>query len=242
LPFGSGASGCLSSKAHLPMSAPLSGPGAPAPVSGQLSSTDGLEVPSPRAGFLLTFVPRRLAFARHRGCRLRHDRHSLFEHPVPGREFRVPYGRPTEPPPGGLDPAGVSVFPTHEIRPGWVPPILRGGGVLPTSDGSLIGTCRFTTASPVIRLTQSTGGSHDYEACGDSPTFTRPVFPSPAAAGWNGNRFGFYPGLRTPRLPTTHAKAGTVPRTLDRVMSSTSEPPNNMTTHVVRPHVAPHRS
>jgi hypothetical protein len=25
-------------------------------------------------------------------------------------------------------------------------------------------------------------------------------------------------------------------------MSSASEPPNNMTTHVVRPHVAPHRS
>jgi hypothetical protein len=55
----------------------------------------------------------------------------------------------------------------------------------------------------------STGGSHYYEACGDSPAFTRPVFPSPAAAGWNSNGFGFYPELRTPRLPATHAKAGT---------------------------------
>lgn len=211
------------------------------PVSGQLSRNDGLEVPRWRPGFLLTFVPRRLVFTRRRECRLRHGRHSLFGHPVPGREFRVPYGRPTRPPPGGPDPAGVPVFRTCEIRPGWVPPILRGGGVLPTSDGSLIGTCRFTAASPVIRLTQSTGGSHDYEACGDSSAFTRPVFPSPAVAGWNGNRFGFYPGLRTPWLPTAHARAGTVPRTLDRVMSSAFEPPNNMTTHVVRPHVAPHR-
>jgi hypothetical protein len=134
------------------------------------------------------------------------------------------------------------VFRTCEIRPGWVPPILRGGGVLPINDGSLIGTCHFTTASPVIRLTHSIGGSHDYEACGDSHTFTRPAFPSPAIAGWNSNGFGFYPGLRTPRLPTTHAKAETVLRTLDQVTFSTMEPPSNVTTHIVRPHVAPQRS
>src|ERR1035441_1398053 len=89
------------------------------------------------------------------------------------------------------DPAGVSVFCTYEIRPGWVPPVLRGDGVLPISAGSPTGTCRFTAASPVIRLMHSTGGSHDYEACGDSPAFTRPVFPSPAIAGWNSNCFGF---------------------------------------------------
>jgi hypothetical protein len=101
------------------------------------------------------------------------------------------------------------VFRTYEIRPGWVPPILRGDGVLPISVGSLTGTCRFTAASPVPRLLHSAGGGHHYEACGDSPAFTRPVFPSPAAAGRNSSCFGFYPGLRTPRLPATHAKAGT---------------------------------
>lgn len=209
LPFGSGAYGCLSSKAHLPKSASLYGTRAPIPVSGQLSRNGGLEVPRWRPGFLSTFVPLRLAFTRRWVCRFRHGRHSLFGHPVPGREFRVPYGRPTKPPPGDPDPAGVPVFRTHEIRPGWVPPILRGGGVLPVSVGSLPGTCRFTTASPVIRLLHSTGGSHYYEACGDSPAFTRPVFPLPAITGWNGNGFGFYPGLRTPRLPTTHARVGT---------------------------------
>jgi hypothetical protein len=209
LPFGSGAYGRLSSKAHLPKSASLYGTRAPIPVSGQLSRNGGLEVPRWRPGFLSTFVPLRLAFTRRWVCCFRHGRHSLFGHPVPGWEFRVPYGRPTKPPPGDPDPAGVPVFRTHEIRPGWVPPILRGGGVLPVSVGSLPGTCRFTTASPIIRLLHSTGGSHDYEACGDSPAFTRPVFPLPAITGWNGNGFGFYPGLRTPRLPTTHARAGT---------------------------------
>lgn len=44
-------------------------------------------------------------------------------------------------------------------------------------DTSPIGTRRFTAASRVIRLAHSTGGSHDYEACGDSPAFTRPALP-----------------------------------------------------------------
>lgn len=51
-------------------------------------------------------------------------------------------------------------------------------------------------------------------------TFTRPVFPLPTTPGWNGNGFGFHPGLRTPRSPMTHARAGTVLRTRDRVTPS----------------------
>ena len=45
-----------------------------------------------------------------------------------------------------------------------------------------------------------------------------PVFSSPAAPEWNESRFGFYPGLRTPRLPTTHAEAETGHRALTRVL------------------------
>ena len=52
---------------------------------------------------------------------------------------------------GGPDSVGFSVFPTHETRPGWVPSLPRGGGVLPTSAASLIGACRFPTASPLPR-------------------------------------------------------------------------------------------
>jgi len=58
------------------------------------------------------------------------------------------------------------------------------------------------------------------EAYEDSLAFTRPAFPSPTTPGWNGNGFGFHPGLRTPQLPATHAKAGTVPWTLNRITSS----------------------
>ncbi len=42
---------------------------------------------------------------------------------------------------------------------------------------------------------------------------TRPVFPSPAAPGWNGNPLGLNPELRTPRLPATHVRAGTASNT-----------------------------
>jgi hypothetical protein len=62
----------------------------------------------------------------------------------------------------------------------------------------------------------------------------RPVFPLPALPGWNENGFGFFPGLRTPQSPMTHAKAGTAPLTLNRVTPSSIEPPNGITTHHMR--------
>jgi hypothetical protein len=34
--------------------------------------------------------------------------------------------------------------------------------------------------------------------------------PQPVTPGWNGSPWALHPGLRTPRLPTTHAEAGTV--------------------------------
>jgi hypothetical protein len=51
-----------------------------------------------------------------------------------------------------------------------------------------------------------------------------PVFSSPATPGWNEDRFGFYPGLRTPRLPTTHAEAETGHRALARVLHLRHQP------------------
>jgi len=51
----------------------------------------------------------------------------------------------------GPDSVGVPMFRTHELRPGWVPPLPRGGGVLPTGAASPIGACRFPTASPIPR-------------------------------------------------------------------------------------------
>ena len=54
-------------------------------------------------------------------------RHPLLGHPVPAREFRPPYGRPTR---QRLDPGGVSTFRTSESRPEWAPSLPRGSAVL----------------------------------------------------------------------------------------------------------------
>ena len=62
---------------------------------------------------------------------------------------------------------------------------------------------------PSTPLKHLIGGGWDHEAYEDSLAFTRPVFPLPTIPGWNENGFGFFPGLRTPRSPMTHAKAGT---------------------------------
>ena len=62
---------------------------------------------------------------------------------------------------------------------------------------------------PSTPLKHPIGGGWDHEAYEDSLAFTRPVFPLPTIPGWNENGFGFFPGLRTPRSPMTHARAGT---------------------------------
>ena len=50
--------------------------------------------------------------------------------------------------------------------------------------------------------------------------------------------FGFFPGLRTPRSPMTHARAGTIHSTLDRITPSSNRPPIGVTTPHVRLRVA----
>jgi hypothetical protein len=52
---------------------------------------------------------------------------------------------------GGMDSVGVSAFRTCETRPGWVPSLLRGGGVFPVIVTSMTGACLFSTASPLPR-------------------------------------------------------------------------------------------
>lgn len=130
--------------------------------------------------------------------------------------------------------SGLPCSARNEIRPGWVPSLLRGGGVVPVTVTWVTGACRFTAASPVSPLKHPIGEGWDHEAYEDLLTFTRPVFPSPAASDGTGTGFGFSPGLHTPRLPVTHARAGTVLLTLDRVTPLAYRPPNDMTTHHVR--------
>ena len=59
----------------------------------------------------------------------------------------------------GMDPVGVPVFRTCEKRPGWVPSLLRGGGVVPAIVTSMTGACRFSTASPLPRCNIPSAGA-----------------------------------------------------------------------------------
>ena len=80
---------------------------APSPVSGQLSETANWKGWLPGPGFPLRF----------------RRRHSLLGHPTPAKGSAL---LTVGPQPKGLDPDGVTAFRTHELRPGWVPPVPRG--------------------------------------------------------------------------------------------------------------------
>ncbi len=119
----------------------------------------------------------------------------------------------------------------------------------------------FQRPVPTAPLTHPIGGGHLHEASSGvhsrspitpgrpdaapqpgSASFP-PVFSLPAAPGWNGNRFGFDLGLRTPQSPAEHAEAETGPRALARVLHLRHQP-NLQTvppTSLMHPHVAPNR-
>jgi hypothetical protein len=162
---------------HLTTSAPF-----PArtrgPVSGRLSTTASWRRWPCSHGFPLRFRCRR----------------SLLGHPVPARELSLPHGWPT-----GLrpDPDGVSVFHTHELRSGWVPSLLRG---LWCSSRPESLTDRHPRPLNRWSLNPATtihlcGALLDEASTKGSRVFTRPIFPSPVATGWNGSPLAF------PRAP-----------------------------------------
>jgi len=83
-------------------------------------------------------------------------------HPVPAAELRLPHGRPT----GRLlhpDPNGVATFHTSEIRPGWVLPLPRGGGVHPDGGTSTTRRLPLRSGQPCTPLRQPIGGAWDHE-------------------------------------------------------------------------------
>ena len=102
-----------------------------------------------------------------------------------------------QPPRGRLDSVGVSVFRTYEMRPGWVPSLLRGGGVVPTAVTSTTGTCRFSTASPVPRWSIPSAGAGITKHTKihlRSPVRSSPCPPSPDGTGTaSASPLGFAP-------------------------------------------------
>jgi hypothetical protein len=126
-----------SSQAHLTASAPFR-VRARCPGSGQLSETTSRRG-QPSCPGLLSPLGRR---------------HSLLGHPIPAEGSAL---LTVGPPAQGPDPDGVTTFRTHELRPGWVPPIPRGRWCSPGRVASPTGTRRFPAAVPLPR--------HDIPPC-----------------------------------------------------------------------------
>jgi hypothetical protein len=164
-------------------------------VSGQLSATAG-EGADLLSRFLSPFgVP---ALASWASC----SRHGL--QPLLPRAYRHHL---TVPP----DLTGFPCSPCASYDRGGRPLDPEASGVHTADEDSPAAACRSSTArpwtpvfipSPRLWVTRHQRGF---------TRFTRPVFPSPAHPGWNGSGFGFFPELRTPRLPVTHVRAGTGP-------------------------------
>ena len=152
--------------AHLPTSAPLSGPGHHGSVSGQLPSNGHLEEQPRSLRFPVGFRPP--AFASWASC----SRQRI----PPFLTVGLPHRH------SGPDSVGVSAFRTCEKRPGWVPSLLRGGGVVPATETSMTGACRFTTASPVPRCnipSARVGITKHTKIHSRSPVRSSPCPPSP---------------------------------------------------------------
>jgi hypothetical protein len=102
---------------------------------------------------------------------------------------------------GGPDSVGVPMFRTHEMRPGWVPPLPRGRRCPPDQRSLSDRRLPLPNGQPYTPLKPPTGGAADNGAYEDSLAFTRPVFPSPVAPGWNGSASAFTLGFAPRSYP-----------------------------------------
>jgi hypothetical protein len=225
LSVGSGVVVMSPSLAHLTASARFRAR-APGPVSGRLCGTAAWRGRPSGPGSPLRF---------RRRC-------SLLGHPIPAGGLGLPHGRLTGPARRRVpDLDGVTAFRTHELRPGWVPPISRGRRCssrprdvlsqrLPLCRGQSLSPCSCIPSAGVCFTRHQRGFTQ----------FTRPVFPGLWPPGWNGPPLGVSPGFaprrcrrRTPRMgqAVEHGPGTT--------RSHHGDPPVRKSTHCVRPRVAP---
>jgi hypothetical protein len=108
----------------------------------------------------------------------------LLGHPIPAGELGLPYGWLTGP--DRPDPVGVTAFRTHELRPGWEPPLPRGRRCssrlsvllnrrLPLHSGQSLYSATTSHRAGLFFTRHQRGFTR----------FSRPIFPSPVALGWN---------------------------------------------------------
>jgi hypothetical protein len=116
--------------------------------------------------------------------RLSAHRRSLLGLSCSHRRIHLPCGRPTRRA-SRRDSDGVSVFRVVEIRPGWVLPLRRDGGVRTAGTASPAVTCRSTTADPVLRSRIPSPEGADNGAYGNSLHVHPSGLPQPVAPGWH---------------------------------------------------------
>jgi hypothetical protein len=149
---------------------------------------------------------------------------SLLGHPIPAGGLGPPHGRLTGQ--TAPDPDGVTAFRTHKLRPDWVPSLPRGRRCssrlrtvlsrrLPLHHGQSLHPA--TTSHPAgLRITRHHRGFKQ---------FTRPIFPSPVAPGWNGNPWAF-PRASNPadQEPDDARRGGDRPSSTDPKQRSRHQP------------------
>jgi hypothetical protein len=192
LPFGSSGSDRIASKTHLPTSAPFRVQAAaryPAGYAGR-----------PAEGRPRAPVSRRLTAHRH----------SLLGHPDPARELGLRYLRLTGAPDGAPGPRRGFHVPHARAATGVGAPSTPRPAVFtrPTKICPAA-ACRSSTARPCTPVFIPSAGALGNEASAGVHSRS-PVRPSPRLPSrMERERFGFFPELRTPQLPTAHVRAGT---------------------------------
>ena len=156
-------------------------------------------------------------------------------HPAPAGEFGLPHGRPTETPACARTPTGFPRSTRSEIRPGWVPSVPRGrrcspGRIrvlrpAPAASQRPVPTPRCHIPSAGLTMTRHQRGFTHVHPSG---------LPLACSPRMEREPLGFHPGLRTPPLPATHARAGTGHRTLARNYTIDISRPSNLRVHSTR--------
>lgn len=110
---------------------------------------------------------------------------------------------------------GIFTFHTGEIRPGWVPPLLRDGGALPAEIVYSAGTCRFPAASPRPLWNDPSEEADSNEAFGQGfKSFTRPAIPLACDPRMERGFLGFSPHASDPAVTRDAREDG------DRLLST----------------------
>ena len=187
-------------------------------------------------------------------------RRSLLGSP-PAGELRLPHGRPT-----GHHHAGPQrgCHVAHEQDSTGQGAPFTPGTVVRSRPATILRPAPAASQRPVptAPLTHPIGGGHLHEASSgvhsrspitprwlaatpepESETASRRSSPRPRPPDGTSSRFGFDPGLRTPRSPAMHAGAETGLRALARVLHLRHQP-NLQTvppTSLMHPHVARNR-